>query len=162
MQINTWVSGDISAAVLKHTTWRWGIGMWCIIYTACSLPLIISLWWVGHKAKRSGALDNYKTPYQLYGPKRLLQALFWQLDVIGIILLICVFGLILVPFTIAGGEVSKWGTAKVIAPLVIGIICVPVWIIWEKKSPHPMVPFHLLKDRAVWGALGIAITLNFG
>ena len=65
------------------------------------------------------------------------------------------------PFTIAGGVSSQWGTAKVIAPLIIGILCIPVFIIWERRAPHPMLPFHLLADRAVWGALGIACTLNF-
>ncbi|KAF2000925.1 siderochrome-iron transporter-like protein Sit1 [Amniculicola lignicola CBS 123094] len=159
--INTWVSGDVSAAVLGATTWRWGVGMWCIIYPACALPLIISLWWVSRKARKAGALDNYKTPYQMYGAKRLGQALFWQLDVPGILLIIMVFGFILVPFTIAGSASSQWKEGKIIAPLVIGVCLVPLWIIWEKRAPHPMLPFHLFKDRAVWGALGIAITLNF-
>lgn len=117
--------------------------MWCIIYPICSLPLIISLWWVSRKAKKAGALDNYKTPYQIYGGKRLAVALFWQLDVIGIVLLICVFGFILVPLTIAKGETNMWRTGKIIAPLVIGICCVPIWIIWERKAPHPMLPFHV-------------------
>ncbi|KAJ4982667.1 major facilitator superfamily transporter [Stagonosporopsis vannaccii] len=159
--INTWVSGDVSSAVLNSTTWRWGVGMWAIIYTACSIPLIAALSWSSFKARKAGALDNYKTPYQIYGGKRLWAALFWQLDVPGIILLIAVFGCILTPFTIAGGVSSQWGTAKVIAPLVIGILCIPVFIIWERRAPHPMLPFHLLADRAVWGALGIACTLNF-
>ena len=65
------------------------------------------------------------------------------------------------PFTIAGGVSSQWTTAKVIVPLIIGILCIPVFIIWERRAPHPMLPFHLLADRAVWGALGIACTLNF-
>ncbi|KAF2733942.1 siderochrome-iron transporter-like protein Sit1 [Polyplosphaeria fusca] len=159
--INAWVSGEISAAVLLHSNWRWGVGMWCIIFPVCSLPLILSLWWVGRKARKSGSLDNYKTPYQIYGGRKLWAALFWQLDVPGIILLICVFGFILVPFTIAGGVSAQWRTGKIIAPLVIGILLVPVWIFWELRAPHPMLPFHLMKDRAVWGALGIAISLNF-
>jgi SIT family siderophore-iron:H+ symporter-like MFS transporter len=135
--------------------------------------------WSSYKARKAGALDHCKTPYQIHGPKRLASALFWQLDVPGIILLIAVFGCILTvsplpqdsttsppsnnwkPFTIAGGVSSQWTTAKVIAPLVIGILCVPVFIIWERRAPHPMLPFHLLADRAVWGALGIACTLNF-
>ena len=29
------------------------------------------------------------------------------------------------------------------------------------RAPRPLVPFHLLRDRGVWGALGIACTLNF-
>lgn len=136
--------------------------MWCIIYAICAMPLVVSLWWVGRKAKKAGALENYKTPYQLYGGKRLAVALFWQLDVIGIILLILVFGFVLVPFTAAKGDKDMWGTGKIIAPLVIGLIAIPVWIIWEMRALHPMLPFHLMKDRAVWGALGIAASLNFG
>ena len=70
-------------------------------------------------------------------------ALFWQLDVIGIVLLICVFGFILVPFTVAKGNKDMWGTVKIIAPLVVGVVCVPFWILWEKRAPHPMLPFHV-------------------
>ncbi|KAH7089591.1 siderochrome-iron transporter-like protein Sit1 [Paraphoma chrysanthemicola] len=159
--INTWISGDVSEAVIGATTWRWGVGMWAIIYFVCALPLIMSLMWSNRKARLAGALDSFKTPYQIYGPRRLVQGLFWQLDIPGILLMIAVFGCILTPFTIAGGVSSQWKTAKVIAPLVIGILCIPVFIFWERKAPHPMLPFHLLKDRAVWGALGIACTLNF-
>ncbi|KAF2851593.1 siderochrome-iron transporter-like protein Sit1 [Plenodomus tracheiphilus IPT5] len=159
--INTWVSGDVSQAVLQATTWRWGVGMWCIIYTVCCVPLTASLLWASRKAKKAGALQSFKTPYQVHGPKKLFSALFWQLDVPGIILIIAVLGCILTPFTIAGGVSSQWRTAKVIAPLVVGILCIPVFVVWEMKAPHPMLPFHLLKDRAVWGALGIACTLNF-
>lgn len=147
--INTWVSGDISAAVLANTTWRWGVGMWCIIYPVCALPLILSLSWVGHKAKKSGDLDQYKTPLQIWGWKRLAVGLFWQLDVIGIILLIAVFGLILVPLTLAGGVASKWSSGSIIAPLVIGIVCIPFWIWWESKAPHPMLPFHVSPARSL-------------
>jgi SIT family siderophore-iron:H+ symporter-like MFS transporter len=160
--VNTWVSGNISSAVLKASSWRWGIGMWAITYPICSLPPILSLLWVSRKAKQSGALNSYSTPYQLCGAKRLSMALFWQLDVIGILLLVCVFGFILVPLTLAKGNVAVWGTAKIIAPLIVGILCIPIWILWEQRAPHPMLPFHLMTDRAVWGALGIAVTLNFG
>lgn len=31
--INTWISGNVSEAVLSATTWRWGIGMWGIVFT---------------------------------------------------------------------------------------------------------------------------------
>ncbi|EXJ93019.1 MFS transporter, SIT family, siderophore-iron:H+ symporter [Capronia epimyces CBS 606.96] len=159
--VNTWVSGDITEAVLAATTWRWGIGMWCIIYTVCAVPLMISLWIVGRRARKAGVLDKYKSPYETLGAKHLIVGLFWTLDVVGIILLIAVFALILVPLTIAGGIASKWRAAHVIAPLVVGILCIPAFVVWELRAPRPLVPFYLLKDRAVWGALGIACTLNF-
>ncbi|KIW29602.1 uncharacterized protein PV07_05408 [Cladophialophora immunda] len=159
--VNTWISGNITSAVLGATTWKWGIGMWCIIYPVCALPLMISLYFVGRRARKAGVLEKYKTPYQMMGARRLTLELFWALDIPGIILLIAVFALILVPLTIAGGSTSSWGTAHVIAPLVIGILCIPVFVFWELRAPRPLVPFDLLKDRGVWGALGIACTLNF-
>lgn len=159
--INAWVSGNITSAVLANTTWRWGIGMWCIIYPVCALPLVVSLFVIGRRARKSGALDNYATPFRQLGAGGLLTELFWRLDVIGIILLIAVFALILVPLTIAGGVSDTWRTAHVIAPLVIGILCIPVFLLWERKTKYPLVPFYLLRDRGVWGALGIAMMLNF-
>lgn len=77
----------------------------------------------------------------MLGKRRLAAAIFWQLDVIGIVLLIAVFALILVPFTIAGGASEQWTKGKVIAPLVIGLFCIPIWIWWETKAPYPMLPF---------------------
>lgn len=71
------------------------------------------------------------------------------------------FALILVPFTLAGGASSTWGTAHIIAPLVIGICLIPCFVVFERWAPHPLVPFHLLKNRGVWGALGIAWMLDF-
>ncbi|KIW99213.1 uncharacterized protein Z519_00876 [Cladophialophora bantiana CBS 173.52] len=159
--VNTWISGNVTSAVLGATTWKWGIGMWCIIYPICALPLMISLYVVGRRARKAGVLEKYKTPYQMMGARRLTLELFWALDIPGIILLIAVFALVLVPLTIAGGSSSSWGTAHVIAPLVIGILCIPVFVLWQLRAPRPLVPFHLLRDRGVWGALGIACTLNF-
>ena len=162
--VNTWISGNITQAVLTNSTWQWGIGMWAIIYPVCALPLMISLYIVSLKARRNGLLTKYKTPYQLLGPRRLTVELFWQLDILGIILLIAVFALILVPLTLAGGfsaNSDTWATAHIIVPLVIGICCIPAFLIVEIRHPHPMLPFYLLRDRAVWSALGIACMLNF-
>ncbi|KAF5622767.1 siderophore iron transporter 1 [Fusarium tjaetaba] len=159
--INTWVSGDVTEAVLGATTWRWGIGMWCIIYPVCSLPLIISLLVVGRRAKKAGHLVGYRSSFQQLGFNKLTVELFWLLDVVGVILLIAVFALLLVPLTIAGGFESKWSDPQVVAPLVIGFVCIPVFVVWELRAPHPLVPLQHMKDRSVWAPMGIACMLNF-
>ncbi|KAF5987402.1 siderophore iron transporter 1 [Fusarium coicis] len=159
--INTWVSGDVTEAVLGATTWRWGIGMWCIIYPVCSLPLIISLLVVGRRAKKAGHLVGYRSSFQQLGFNKLTLELFWLLDIVGVILLIAVFALLLVPLTIAGGFESKWSDPQVVAPLVIGFVCIPVFVVWELRAPHPLVPFQHMKDRSVWAPMGIACMLNF-
>lgn len=159
--INTWVSGNVSAAVLGATTWRWGFGMWGIIFPVCTLPLLISFWIIGRRARNAGLLDRYKTPFQEFGFKRGMIELFWRLDVIGIIMLVACFALILVPLTLAGGFESTWHEAQTIAPIVVGIVCVPFFLWWQTRAPHPLVPFRRMKDRGIWGAMGIALCLNF-
>ncbi|KAJ9115780.1 hypothetical protein QFC24_006888 [Naganishia onofrii] len=164
LQINTWVSGDITSAVLSATTWNWGVGMWAIIYPVCTLPLLFMLFLAQHRAHRAGTLRDYKSPFAHYGAVGLVKELFWQLDVIGIILMIAVFALILVPLTLAGGVAAgaaTWRQAHIIAPLVVGFCCIPFFVWWEMKARYPLVPFHLLKNRGVWAGFGIACTLNF-
>ncbi|KAI3005470.1 hypothetical protein CBS147345_7541 [Aspergillus niger] len=158
--INTWISGNITGAVLGVTTWRWGIGMFAIIYPICTLPLLMVLYIVYHRAKKDGTVDHIASSFRTLGVRRLAIELFWQLDVIGIILMIAFLAMILVPLTIAGGLDSQWKKARIIVPLVLGLCCIPAWVVWERACKHPMVPFKLLKDRAVWGALGIAVMLN--
>ena len=159
--INTWVSGNIAEAVLSATTWRWGTGMWCIIYTVCALPLILSLAWVGHRAKREGKMDSYKSSFEVLGFWHFVKELFWMLDVIGIILVIALLALILVPLTTAGGFQDSWKQAHVIVPLVIGVCTIPVFVFWQLRAPRPLIPFTLMKDRSVWGPLIIAVCFNF-
>ncbi len=114
-QINTWISGNVTEAVLGVTTWQWGIGMWAIIYLGnspsymsvasdcwlvCSLPLMATLYFAGRRAKRNGNLAAYRTPFQQLGFRKLALVLFWQLDVIGIILIIAGQSWIYAPLTI--------------------------------------------------------------
>ncbi|KAL6887971.1 ferrioxamine B transporter [Trichoderma evansii] len=162
--VNTWISGSITSAVLRVTTWRWGIGMWCIIYPVASLPLLITLYSIDRRSTRgphrkdelvdgSSGLDNLR---------KWSAQLFDQIDGIGLITLVTAFSLVLTPLTIAGGTVSHWKNPQVVIPLVFGLICVPAFVFWEKNGArNPLVPFHLLKDRGVWAALAVRSLLNF-
>ncbi len=159
--ITTWVSGNVSQSVLGVTDWHWGVGMWCIIYPVCAMPLIVSLSLVGRRARRQGVMEKYSEAVKSQPWIPFLVDLFWRLDVIGIVLVIAIFGLILVPMTIAGGFSASFTAPKILAPLVIGVCTIPVFALWQMRAPHPLVPFYLIKDRAVWGAMGIAMLLNW-
>lgn len=152
--ITTWVSGNITSSVLKATTWQWGIGMWCIIFIICVAPLVSVLLFLDRRAQR---LTTERSTARRHS---LLQT-FWRLDIIGLILLIAIFALILTPFTIAGGVKTTWRTAHVIAPLVIGFLCIPVFVAWQTRAPYPLIPFKYMKDRAVWSPFAVAIVTNF-
>lgn len=94
------------------------------------------------RAKRRNALIDYKSPFQAQGSK-LFAALFWQIDVIGILLIIVAAGLFLVPFTLARGNAESWRQAHILAPVIIGLLTFPVLFYWERKCKYPLIPFHV-------------------
>ncbi|ATY64869.1 siderochrome-iron transporter (Sit1) [Cordyceps militaris] len=163
--INTWLSGTVTSAVLRVATWRWGIGMWCIIYPIASLPLLVTLYVVDRSvASPELALESPKgnPSNKLQDTKRWVRDVSTQLDVFGLLILVASFSLVLAPMTVAGGTASHWQNPRIIIPLVVGCILAPVFIWWEKyHAKTPIVPFHLLRDRGVWAALAVRSLLNF-
>ncbi|KPM41470.1 Siderophore iron transporter 1 [Neonectria ditissima] len=152
--VNTWISGSITSAVLAATSWRWGIGMWAIIYPVASLPLLSCLYVFERRAAKGVA--------PLSSAKRFNADLFHQLDVVGLATLVGAFSLVLAPLTVAGGKVSHWGNWDIVLPLVLGLLLVPIFVAWEKRGArYPLIPFHLLRDRGVWSALAVRSMLNF-
>ena len=153
--VTIWISGNISASMLVHSTWRWGIGMWAIVYVACLVPFVTSMMLAQRHAFRHGA------PAVKIDLGVALREFFWKIDAPGLVLLIAVLALILTPLSLAGGVSEKWNSAGIIAPIVIGFLCIPAFVFWELRAPHPMIPFQRLRERSVWGALGVAVFFNF-
>jgi SIT family siderophore-iron:H+ symporter-like MFS transporter len=136
--------------------------MFGIIFPAIAIPLFLCLVGAEVRANRSGMLSNIPSPIRSITKSHLWLDFFWQIDLIGLLLIAAVFAFILVPLTLAGGNGSQWSTANIIVPLVIGVvICIPGFLIWEVKfARHPIMPFRILKDRQVMAALAVALLLN--
>ncbi|KAF5626078.1 major facilitator superfamily transporter [Fusarium sp. NRRL 52700] len=160
--INTWISGNITSAVLSATTWRWGLGMWAIIYPVASLPLLSCLYFLERKTWESeSGKESDEIVLVSLKTKKGRADLFHQLDIIGLVLLVLAFSLILAPLTVAGGTASHWRSWYIILPLVLGFCFMIAFITWEQRcARHPLVPFHLLRDRGVWSALAVRSLLN--
>lgn len=150
-----WLSGDISASMLSHSSWRWGVGMWPIVYVACLVPFVVVFKLGERSARRNGA------PVLRADWLVVLKKLFWQIDAVGLVLVMAILALILAPISLAGGVSSKWERPSIIAPIVVGVVLVPVFVFWEMRAPHPLLPFEHMRDRSVWGALGVGVFFNF-
>ncbi|KAH3686597.1 hypothetical protein WICPIJ_002441 [Wickerhamomyces pijperi] len=161
--INTWVSGTVSSRYSNN--WSWGIGMWAFIFPLTCVPFIcclIHMRYLASKTDEWKALKQEKTFFQKHGLMKTLYELFWRLDVFGLIIMTVSLGCILVPLTLAGGLKSKWQDGKIIGPLVLGIVLIPVWCLYEAKfAKFPIAPYALVKDRGVWSALALSFLLDF-
>ncbi|ODV82232.1 MFS general substrate transporter, partial [Suhomyces tanzawaensis NRRL Y-17324] len=163
--INTWISGNVVAAVNPVKHWSWGVGMWAFIFPLTCLPMIGCMLHMRILAGRSEEWKQFKqrkTKFQELGAWGFVKYLFWTLDIIGLVLLTVCLGCLLVPLTLAGGVKSKWQNGSIIAPLVIGALLIPGFALWESYGArYPVAPFKLLKDRGIWAALIICFLLNF-
>ncbi|KAF8640180.1 hypothetical protein AX16_010235 [Volvariella volvacea WC 439] len=155
--INAFVGSNISTWFLTHSTWRWGYGMFAILVPAALSPLILTLLWAERKAKRLGIVDA-----SLRSPRRDDEAktggtavqktwkIAEKLDVIGLVLLGTSVALILLPLTLANNASNRWRNPSMIAMLVVGLVLLPVFVIWDFKfAKYPVVAKRFVTNRSV-------------
>ena len=163
--IITWIAGDITSKIGPLTNWSWGIGMWAFIMPLSALPFvccILHMKWLASKTPEWEQLSKRKSYYQKNGIVKTSMEAFWRLDAIGLLLLTVTLGCILVPLTLAGGVADEWKSGKIIGPLVLGWVLLPVFILYEAKlARYPLAPFKLLRDRGIWSALVLSFLINF-
>ncbi|KAI0816630.1 siderochrome-iron transporter MirC [Xylaria sp. FL0064] len=147
--VTTWIGSIIGGAIVASSTWRWAYGIWAIILPTVFLPLALTLFLNGRRAKRMG-LKPEKRKIAEGGPLAVVVALWNQLDIGGIILLSASFALILIPLTLTKTTPGGWHSATIIALIVVGgllLIAFPFWEGSKKLAPHPLIPLELLKSR---------------
>lgn len=74
--------------------------MWGIIFPVAVLPLFLTLFFAERRAKNEGRLDGIPSAYKSFLDKKLMVELFWQIDLVGLVLLAATMSLILLPFTL--------------------------------------------------------------
>jgi EmrB/QacA subfamily drug resistance transporter len=68
-----------------------------------------------------------------------------HVDVVGAIL--CALGLAGPVFALIEQPAHGWGSPVVAVPLIAGIILLVAFGFWERRSPQPMMPLHLFRNR---------------
>lgn len=155
--VTVWIGPTIADAILRHTSWRWGYGMWSIILPASFLPLALSLLLNQRKARR---LNIIKTrSIRRRGVIDVIRRTWYDLDMFGLILLSSAVTLILVPLTLAANAPNGWKNKNIIAMIVVGIVCLfilPLWETSKKLAPKPLLSLHLLKQRTALAGCALA------
>ncbi|KAH8670132.1 major facilitator superfamily domain-containing protein [Tricladium varicosporioides] len=153
----TFIGPRAAESFVKTSGWPWGFGTFAIITPVITLPILTLLWRNQRKAKRNGLLvkepsgRNFGQSFMYY---------FWEFDFIGILLIVAGFTLFLLPFSLASYQRKGWGAGMIIAMLVIGILCLIAFAIYEKFfAPKSFIPFRLLTNPSVAGACMLACFL---
>lgn len=155
--ITTYVGGHVATSVSNGPGWRWGYGIWAIVFPIIVLPLSGLFIWNNQKAKKQGLLDTTKTPLTW---KRVYDYLV-EIDIVGLLLLALGWTLFLLPFSMWSFQADKWRAPIIICFLVFGVLFLISFIIWERYfAPVTFIPYKLLMDRTVFFG-GVMFIFNF-
>ncbi|KAG9599284.1 MFS general substrate transporter, partial [Aureobasidium melanogenum] len=145
--INTWCYGPATKSVLDTIGFRWGFGIWAIIYPIVCAPLFWLMWHNMKKAEKQGLIPKYDSG------RTWEQSVYYyavQFDVIGILLIATGLSLFLLSFSLYSYQAEQWKSPMIICFLVFGIILMFTFSFWEAKvAPVTFIPWHLMKDRTV-------------
>ncbi|KZT57201.1 MFS general substrate transporter [Calocera cornea HHB12733] len=153
-----WANGQITQQLVAPggPGWRWGYGIYALCYIPALGPIILTLLWGQHKAKKLGLVE-VPAPAER---KRSRASGAWKWiqdsDLIGLFWLGASITLIFLPIVLAGGPYATltWQSPAIPAMMVIGgVVALPSFIYWElRRATFPIIPFRLLKNRTVLGA----------
>jgi len=81
-------------------------------------------------------------------------------DVIGLVLAgTGVLGLV---FGIVRGNDAGWASLEVTGSLIAGVVLLVSFVVWESRTPYPLLPLRLFKDRSFTVANIVGLTFSFG
>ncbi|QEU62685.1 hypothetical protein KDRO_F06160 [Kluyveromyces lactis] len=159
--IITWVSGNILSVSNPLENWSWDIGMWAFIFPLTTVPFIGFLVYMFYKASRTDEWKELRSATQRMPLRAHIREIFWNLDIMGVLLITVSLGCILIPLTVAGGETQKWKDSRNIGVLCLGGILFPLFLLWEGKiSKRPVLALTFLKDRGIWAPLAASFFMS--
>lgn len=78
----------------------------------------------------------------------------YRYDAVGMLLLCASALLILLPMSLASGNGAKWRSVKYLAPIAVGVsIFTPMFVLWELRSPWPVISRRIACNRGVWAPM---------
>ena len=155
--ITVWVGAPIADSIIARITWRWGYGIWTIVLPVAFLPLALALILNMRKARSLGHIPP--SPFKGLSFIGGIKSIWYELDIMGLLLLTAAFSLILIPCTLAQRAKGGWNNGSMIAMVVIGalsLVCFPFWESSKRLAPRPFLSLRLFKNRTVLAGCAIA------
>jgi hypothetical protein len=128
--------------IAAHSSWRW-IGLWCGIWAFIGLVLTAFF---------------YHPPPRVNSQGMSRKEVLAQIDYIGGLL--SVSGMLLFMMGMQwGGYQYPWTSAHVLAPLILGVVLIVAFVLWEAYgAKHPMFPKRLRQEPRI---LGLTLVITF-
>lgn len=104
--------------LIDHATWR-------LVFAINILPIAVTVWLLAKVESRSHARQG--TPVDILGS------------------LLCALGLGGSVYALIEQPNYGWGSPHILAPLVVGVVVLAIFLLYEKRAKYPMLPLSLFK-----------------
>ncbi|KAG2225300.1 hypothetical protein INT45_005544 [Circinella minor] len=162
--LNTFVGSLIADSILTRGAWRWGYGMFVIMFPICLIPVTGSLIYGQWKAKKNNILEILPNPDKdlFKNPIKAITTATKEMDFPGLILIAAALALILLPLSLAPKAANGWQTPSMIAMIVVGGVLLFTFCGWElyfaeKFGFAPIAPLRFFKNGNIAGS----VLINF-
>lgn len=160
--VTVWFTSEIVAALSTDDKWRWGYGMFAIIYPVIWTPACFCMFWLERRALREGlinvdaaraGIDDSKVELIAQVEEKTLRQKVVQtleeVDLVGLILLGFGWSLLLLPFSLYGGAKGGFHNQSLIAMIAVGAVCLLAYPVYEWKfAKYPSMPKRILYNRS--------------
>ena len=108
----------VGGFLVDHATWR-------LVFAINLLPIVVTLWLLGRVVAKNQAHSG--VPVDITGS------------------LLCAVGLGGSVYALIEQPKYGWGDARILAPLIIGVVVFAMFLWYERRTKHPMLPLSLFK-----------------
>lgn len=138
--VSTTIGPIVGGAFASRVTWRW---IFYLNLPIAGLTLVMVL--ISLSALTSGSSMSMKS--------------LKRVDFSGNALLVAAITSILLALTWGGGE-QPWSSWRTILPLVLGLVGLPLFLLYETRVPEPTTPLRLFANRTSFVGLWCAFIHN--
>ncbi|KAH8787946.1 major facilitator superfamily domain-containing protein [Diaporthe sp. PMI_573] len=148
--ITAFAGAKASEGFYYNISWRWGFGVFAIVFPIVAIPLFGILKVNVHKAKKLGTFVPRNSGRNVF---QSIWHYIVDFDALGVVLFSVGLVLFLLPFDISSTAPDGWATGYIIAMLVVGFVLLVSFALYEKfLAPQPLLNYGFLTDRTVVGA----------
>ncbi|KAL1850630.1 hypothetical protein Plec18167_007917 [Paecilomyces lecythidis] len=142
-----WAYGPAAQSILDTIGFRWGFGIWAIVFPIICLPLFSLFYFYQKKAEKEGILPVEKTN------RTFMESVLYyikEFDVPGLILIAAGLALFLLSFSLYSYQPEQWKSPLIICFIIFGGLLIIAFALYEKYiAPVTFIPWDLLMDRTV-------------
>ncbi|KAM3074962.1 hypothetical protein ACMFMF_005648 [Clarireedia jacksonii] len=143
-----WAYGPAAQSILDTIGFRWGFGIWTIVFPIICTPLFSLFYYNQKKAEKLGVIQK------LNSGRNFLQSVRHccrEFDIIGLLLIAAGLGLFLLAFNLYTYQKNEWRSPLIICFLIFGGLLIIAFALYEAYvASVTFIPFRLMKDRTVF------------